>query len=65
MTVLRLRVLLRLMLMLLCMLMLLSMLQLELKLQRLLMPLRRCCRRHNGGARRADRKLRCSVALMP
>ena len=58
-TVLRLRVLLRLMLVLLCMV------QIELKLQRRLMPLRRCCRRHSGGTRRADRKLRCSVALMP
>ena len=57
--------LLRLMLVMLCMLELLHMLHLELKLQRLLMPLRRCCRRHNGGARRADRNLHCSVALMP
>ena len=53
------------MLVLLCMLVLLLMVQLELKLQRRLMPLRRCCRRHSGGTRRADRKLRCSVALMP
>ena len=62
---LRLRLLMRLMLVLLCMLVLLLMVQIELKLQRRLMPLRRCCRRHKGGARRADRKLRCSVALMP
>ena len=62
---LRLRLLMRPMLMLLCMLVLLLMVQIELKLQRRLMPLRRCCRRHSGGTRRADRKLRCSVALMP